>query len=285
MKRAFGTAAAAFGLVVGAAAQAPVPAPAVAIPAAAEPRAMLLADQAVAYFPASVPAGTAVAPPILVLLHGADRQPPNMIKRFAAEAEARGIVLLAPSSHGPSWDVVLRAQRPPMREGAGRLHSARRYNGSRDADRVEAALAELARHVPVDRSRTVLAGFSDGATFALALGLLRGHDFAGVIGFSPGIAVEVARPATGRPVFVSHGRGDPVLPFATSCGEILPLLRSEGVPLHFRPFEGGHVVPEEVVTEFLDAAFGPPPGGAARPMEEDRRSCRGRVRAPVETPY
>ena len=258
---------------------------AVAPAAAAEPRAMLLANQAISYFPASVRAGTAVAPPVLVLLHGADRQPPNMIKKFAAEANARGIVLLAPSSQGPTWDVVLRAQRPPMREGAGPLHSARRYNGSRDSERVEAALAELARHVPVDRGRTVLAGYSDGATFALALGLLRSHAFAGVIAFSPGIGVEVARPATQRPVFVSHGREDLVLPFATSCDEVVPLLLDEGVQLRFRPFDGGHVMPAEVVTEFLDGAFGPAPGAAARPIEEDRRSCRRRVRPPVEAPF
>jgi len=67
-----------------------------------------------------------------------------------------------------------------------------------------------------------------GATFALALGMLRTHDFAAVIAFSPGIPSQAIPPAVNRRVLVSHGREDEVLSFATTCRLILPALRREG---------------------------------------------------------
>ena len=245
---------------------------------------MLLLEQAIAYFPASVPPDTRVAPPVLVLLHGADRQPPNMIKKFAAEADARGIVLLAPSSINNTWDVVRQAQRVPSRHGS-RLDGPAVYRGSRDDARVEAAIAELGKHVPVDRSKMVLAGFSDGATYALALGMSRDHDFATVIAFSPGLPVPAAQPASGRTVLVSHGLKDPVLPFDMTCGAILPELRTQGARLTFRSFDGVHQIPQDVITEFFDAAFGPAPGTKPRPITADKSAtCKRRNSLPAEIP-
>ena len=232
-------------------------------------RIVSLPDEAIGY----IPANAGPHPPLLILLHGAGRRADRMIERLADQADARGIVLLAPTSRGPTWDTVSRAEEPPSPDSMLANTLAHRFGTSRDADRIEAAIAALAKIVPVDRSRTVLAGFSDGATFALAMGLSRSHPFSAVIAWSPGIAIETANPAHGRRVFVSHGRQDPVLSFITDCTEIVPLVEGEGARVSFLPFDGGHEMPQIAKDAFLDAAFGPLPGAPPHPLPAKVERC------------
>ena len=105
-----------------------------------------------------------------------------------------------------------------------------------------------------------------------------------LIAVSPGLAIPVARPAAGRPVLVSHGRQDPVLPYAQTCGSVLPLLRTQKAEVTFRPFDGRHQMPAEIISEFLDRAFGPRPGMAARPVAADRSECTRNFMPPAEIP-
>lgn len=232
---------------------------------------------------AYVPANAGAQPPLLVLLHGAGRRADRMIEDLAAEANERGIVLLAPTSRGATWDTVSSAEQPPSPDSMLASSLAHRFNSSRDAIRVEAAIAALGKIVPVDRSRTVLAGFSDGATFALAMGLSRNHPFSAVIAWSPGIAIETASPARGRRVFVSHGRQDQVLSFNTDCAEIVPLVQSEGAAVSFLPFAGGHEIPQIAKDTFLDAIFGPLPGAPVHPLPSKVERCMGpRPDVPME---
>lgn len=237
--------------------------------AATHSRTIALPDEALAY----VPASAGPNPPLLVLLHGAGRARLWMIEHFRDEADRRGIVLLAPTSKGVTWDAVSVALAPPARDDALAMKSGRRFSSSRDAKRVDAAIAELARIVPVDRSRTVLAGFSDGATFALAMGMARSEKFAAVIAWSPGIAIETAMPARGRKVFVSHGREDPTLHFEVTCGEIVPQLESEGAKVSFVAFDGVHEVPAGAKDAFLDAAFGAATGAQPHPLPAEAPTC------------
>jgi predicted esterase len=241
----------------------PTPAASPPAQAAAAQRGRLLAlpDEAVGYVPASAGAN----PPLLVLLHGAGRGRLWMIERFRGEADKRGNVLLAPTSKGATWDEISVALAPWARDSALEMKMGRRFSSSGDSRRVDAAIANFAKIVPFDRSRTVLAGFSDGATFALAMGMARSEKFAAVIAWSPGIAIETARPARGRPVFVSHGRRDPTLHFEVTSGDIVPLLESEGAKVSFMAFDGVHEVPEAAKLAFLDAAFGPAPGTQPHP--------------------
>jgi phospholipase/carboxylesterase len=246
------------------------PPPAAALLALAQPRVIPLPDDAIAY----VPATAGPHPPLLVLLHGADHRPGWMIEHLAAEADTRGIVLLAPTSRGVTWDAVSIAEEPPSPDSPLANQAAHRFGSSRDARRVDAAIATLAKIVPVDRSRTVLAGFSDGATFALAMGMSRDEIFSAVIAWSPGIALETASPARGRRVFVSHGRQDRTLSFAVDCGEIVPLLRSEGAAVSFLPFDGVHEVPQIAEDAFLDAVFGPAPRAPVHPLPPGMETCQ-----------
>jgi len=261
-------------------AQAPPPSPAVqssASETARQSRLVTLPDEAIAYIPAS--AGP--LPPLLVVLHGAGRRADRMIERLEPDADARGIILLAPTSRGVTWDSVSLAEEPPSRDSALANARAQRFSFSRDADRIEAAIAALGRQVPVDRARTVLAGFSDGATFALAMGMSRAHAFSAVIAWSPGIAIGTAGPARGRRVFISHGRRDSVLGFDTTCAEIVPLIQDEGAAVSFMPFDGDHDVPQQVKDAFLDAVFGPVPGAPAHPLPTKVERCVSRPVDPM----
>jgi predicted esterase len=228
-----------------------------------------LPDGAVGY----VPSSASLHPPLLVLLHGAGHEQTTMVEHFEAEADMRGLVLLAPDSVGETWDVVETAKEPPSIDSPLANHLSHRFVSSRDAKRVDAAIASLARIVPIDRSRTALAGFSDGATFALAMGLSSAEHFAAVIAWSPGIAIRDVSPARGRRVFVSHGRQDPILKFDITCGEIVPLLQSEGADVIFLPFDGGHDAPPPVKDAFLDAVFGRVAGSQALPLPANAGVC------------
>lgn len=228
-----------------------------------------LPEAAVAYVPASAPAH----PPLLVLLHGAGHRQAEMVEHFEAEADQRGIVLLAPDSRGISWDKVLDPEAPLSVDSPIANEQSHSFGRTPDADRVEKAIASLASIVGVDRSRTVLAGFSDGATFALAMGMSRAYPFAAVIAWSPGIAIRTQEPARGRRVLVSHGREDPVLKFDVTCGEIVPLVKSEGAELTFLPFDGGHDAPVWIKEAFLDAVFGPVAGSKAVPLPASASDC------------
>jgi predicted esterase len=234
-------------------------------------RLLPLPDSAIAYIPAS--AGP--HPPLLVLLHGAGHRQLEMVQHFEAQADARGIILLAPDSRGITWDAVSVGEEPPSPDSPLANRLTHRFGDSADAKRVEAAIAALAKTVPVDRARTVLAGFSDGATFALAMGMSRAHPFAALIAWSPGIAIRTANPVRGRKVFVSHGRADPVLKFQVTCAEIVPLLQSEGAAVTFVPFDGGHDAPVWLKDTFLDAVFGRVAGSQARPLPAEVERCRG----------
>jgi phospholipase/carboxylesterase len=228
-----------------------------------------LSDHAIGYIPKSA----SVHPPLLVLLHGAGHRQVQMVQQLEAEADKRGIILLAPSSRDVTWDSVLTAEAPPSVDSPLTNRQSKSFGRTRDSDRVEEAITNLSKIVPVERAQTVLAGFSDGATFALAMGMSKDHDFAAVIAWSPGIAIRAERPARGRRVFVSHGRNDQLLKFFVTCSEIVPLLESEGAALTFLPFDGGHEVPESVTDAFLDAVFGPAPGQPIHRLDVVRPSC------------
>jgi phospholipase/carboxylesterase len=50
-------------------------------------------------------------------------------------------------------------------------------------------------------------------------------------------------------VFMSHGRQDPVLPFAMS-ERLKDLLKEQGFAVTWLPFEGGHQIPAAVLAGF-----------------------------------
>ncbi|WP_461187720.1 alpha/beta hydrolase [Arthrobacter sp. Z4-13] len=130
--------------------------------------------------------------PLILLLHGAGGEAAGGLSLLSAFAETHKIILAAPSSRGSTWDGVRGSFGP-------------------DVQMINRALERIFTLVFVDPERIAVGGFSDGASYALALGLANGDLFSRVIAFSPGFVPPV--PHAGQPrVFVSHGDSDSVLP-------------------------------------------------------------------------
>ncbi len=184
---------------------------------------------AILYAPKSFSPQTAL--PLLVILHGSGGNAREMVEVLAGEADKRGLLVMAPSSRGGTWDV-------------------RHAPACDDTLFIDRALARTFASATVNAGRIALMGLSDGAAFALSLGLANGDMFCDVQSFS---ASTFHVPSViGKPrIFVSHGRRDHTIPFST--GErIADTLRGAGYDVMFRPFDGGHTMPRDGLAAALD---------------------------------
>jgi phospholipase/carboxylesterase len=116
---------------------------------------------------------------------------------------------------------------------------------------VEALIAgERARGIPA--ARIVLAGFSQGCAMALLSGLRHGERLAGVAGLS-GYLPLAAKTAAERdpaahdlPIFLAHGRSDPVVPLARAVAA-RDVLLGLGHDIEWHEYPMPHsVCPQEV---------------------------------------
>jgi predicted esterase len=201
-----------------------------------------LANGAVVYRPATASAG---ALPLLIILHGAGGYPPGFLQKMEPVADKLGLVLIAPHSLDRTWDLIvnMRTEEQPWQ--------------GLDAHRLDQSLADLFKRSAVDPTRVVLLGFSDGASYALSLGLANPKLFTTVIALSPGMLAPLRRFDHEQKVFIAHGRSDHVLPFLATR-DIADALRRGGVNVRFRPFDGDHQIDPESLTEGLEWAFAPP---------------------------
>jgi phospholipase/carboxylesterase len=94
-------------------------------------------------------------------------------------------------------------------------------------------------------------GYSDGASYALSLGIANGDLFTHVLAFSPGFMAPTGQVGAPR-IFVSHGTRDGWLPIERCSRRIVPQLERAGYDVTYREFEGGHVVPPEIGREAAD---------------------------------
>ena len=167
----------------------------------------------------------------MVLLHGAGGNAAGALPLLQDLADAPGVLLVAPDSRGATWDLAL--------DGFGR-----------DIAFIDRALRQIFDGFNVDDGRVAIGGFSDGASYALSVGLTNGDLFKAIVACSPGFSAPGER--VGRPrIFVSHGARDSVLPIETTSRPIVTQLRSEGYDVTLREFDGDHEVPDDVRREAL----------------------------------
>ena len=168
---------------------------------------------------------------LVLMLHGAGGDSRQALERLREHADAERLILLAPKSLGSTWDVLLGAYGP-------------------DVDLIDRLLRWAFDRFPVDPAAVVIDGFSDGASYALSLGLANGDLFTHVMAFSPGF---MAPPElVGRPrIFISHGTRDRVLPIGVTSRRLVPRLQRGGYDVRYHGFSGGHEVPDEVLRDAL----------------------------------
>jgi phospholipase/carboxylesterase len=165
---------------------------------------------------------TATCPaPTIVMLHGAGGTP-NQIATVVNAAAALGIIVIVPYSRQSTWEIA-------------------NQSFGEDVRTIDNAIQAADQRVCIDAAHIALAGFSDGASFALSLGVANGGLFSHVIAFSPGFILDPGH--RGKAAFyVSHATDDAVLPFDYTQQQIVPYLRSKGFTVTFVPFVGGHTV-------------------------------------------
>jgi predicted esterase len=174
--------------------------------------------------------------PLVVALHGAGGSGEQMVDLLGPTAREHGFVLLAPDSRARTWDVIAGGYGPDVL-----------FTGE--------AMAHATASVRVDPARTAVCGFSDGASYALSLGIANGDVFSAVVAYSPGFSAAVVRHGAPR-IFVAHGVEDRVLPVARCSRRLVPRLRDEGYDVRYLEFAGGHTVPAAVIRESLPWLLG-----------------------------
>ena len=185
--------------------------------------------------------------PLLILLHKSQGTPaswfsaghPSARDSYSKYADAGRFIILAPAPAGDTWDGG------PKTWG----HDYVLINSA-----LEAAFARCA----IDRRRLAIGGFSDGASYALSLGLANGDLISNIIAFSPGYIVgSIGR---GRPaVFISHGTVDIILPIDYCSRPFVAALRKNGYIVDFQEFSGRHEIPAAIRDQamaWLKASFG-----------------------------
>jgi predicted esterase len=175
--------------------------------------------------------------PLALMLHGAGGQAQHGLDLIRQYADERNIILLAPASREMTWDIIVK--------------------DSFDADVIfiNQALDLVFKKYNIDTNHIAIGGFSDGASYALSLGLSNGDLFTHIIAFSPGFSYTVAKKGKSS-VFISHGIKDRVLPINPCSRRIVPQLQGMGYQVNYKEFEGEHEIPPIISAGAIDWFLG-----------------------------
>jgi phospholipase/carboxylesterase len=189
--------------------------------------------------------------PLLALLHGAGGSASSLLEFLSTQSVASRAVILATDSEGTTWDLLT----PDRRSVLDVVGGSRRSMGfGADVSFLDQALTHVFQKVAIDPTRIAIGGFSDGATYALSLGLVNGDLFRRIVAFSPGFIATGER--RGRPdIFITHGERDNVLPITRTSRRITRDLKASGYSVAYREFDGGHTVPDTIAREGLEWAI------------------------------
>jgi len=172
--------------------------------------------------------------PLLVMLHGATQSAEDMFWYLGSTPDEAGVAVLAPNSRDTTWDAI-----------TGYFAA--------DVEYLNRALERVFETAAIDPARMAIGGFSDGASYALSLGLINGDLFNSIVAFSPGFMISGE--AHGKPrIFISHGIRDHILPIDRCGRRIAADLKAGGYDVTFREFDGDHEIPNDVAREGLQWA-------------------------------
>jgi len=185
---------------------------------------------AILYVPNGLELGAPV--PLLVMFHGAGGFPEKVLPFLEEHAEKNRFLLLAPHSTFPTWDLVIGGNGP-------------------DLQNLDTALAEVASRYQLMPERLGFAGFSDGGSYSLSIGVTNGDIVSHVIVFSGGF-MSVFMQEGAPQVFIAHGLVDEQLPIATSGRANADKLKAAGYPVEYVEFNGPHAIQPPIVAMAVD---------------------------------
>jgi phospholipase/carboxylesterase len=165
--------------------------------------------------------------PLFIMFHGAGGFPEKVLPFIEEHAERQKFLILAPHSMYATWDIVIGGSGP-------------------DLERLHDALAEVTSHYRIDRRHLAFAGFSDGASYALSIGITNGDIASHVIAFSGGF-MSIFMQEGAPEVFIAHGSRDEQLPVETSGRANANKLKTAGYDVQYIEFDGLHSIQPDVV--------------------------------------
>lgn len=178
------------------------------------------------YVPKKYKAGEPM--PLLMMLHGYSGAAPSVRYTFPI-AEEFGVIVIAPESRDLTWG-----------QSVPGFDADVRYLGS--------AYRHVSSLLDVDRTHVALGGHSDGAGYALSMGLAYGDVFNHVMVFSGGLMIPFRKQGKPR-MFFAHGVNDAQMPIDRTSRRFVPQLKDEGYDVTYREYDGGHGVPVPIVRE------------------------------------
>src|SRR5258708_20637 len=175
------------------------------------------------YVPKSYKAG--VPAPLLMMLHGYAGSGEGMRSTFPL-AEEFGVIVIAPESRDLTWGQSAPGFDPDVRY-------------------LSAATRQVVESLDIDPTHVALGGISDGAGYALSMGLAYGDSFNHLMIFSGGLMIPFRR--QGKPqIFIAHGINDIQMPIDRTGRRFASELKTDGYDVTFLEYEGGHAVPREI---------------------------------------
>lgn len=179
------------------------------------------------YVPKSYKPG--VGMPIVMMLHGFLGSGEGS-RAFFPLAEEFGVIILAPESRSLTWG-----------QGTPGFDEDVHYLGP--------AYRHVANVLDLDSTHVALGGVSDGAGYALSMGLAYGDSFNHIMVFSGGLMRPFRKQGKPR-LFFAHGIDDHQMPIDLTARKYVPLLKAEGYDVTYHEYAGGHRPP---AAEFREA--------------------------------
>jgi phospholipase/carboxylesterase len=176
--------------------------------------------------------------PMVVALHGGHGHGRDFLWSWLADARARGVLLTTPTSRERTWSIM--------------------SPEDIDAEALGQMVESVAARYPVDRSRVLLTGMSDGATYALLCGLRDAETPFTHLAPACGVlhpflfAGNGLQHAAGRPIYMIHGALDWMFPVSVAhMGR--DALQAAGARLVYREIADlSHTYPRDENPKILD---------------------------------
>ncbi|HLK26436.1 MAG TPA: hypothetical protein VKT30_17400 [Caulobacteraceae bacterium] len=174
--------------------------------------------------------------PVVMALHGGAGNGRSFLWTWVRDARGHGAIVISPTAIGDTWALM---------------------GDDVDTPNLMHALDQVAERWPVDRSRLLLTGMSDGGTFSYVSGLTADSAFTHLApisaAFHPMLAAMSGRERLkDLPIQITHGRLDWMFSFAMAR-EARDALAAAGAAVTYRELPDlSHTYPREVNAELLE---------------------------------